>query len=112
MDKMKDNRWRLLDIFTQLLEGKAIKISELVEKKYGTEDTIRKDKDSIREFLAEKDLDRGLFGQVEYQHGIGFFLDRSFPLTDDERIAMIKVLLSSHALHREEMLPIVDKLIK
>ncbi|MEO5296626.1 hypothetical protein V4S35_04415 [Enterococcus cecorum] len=73
MDKMKDNRWRLLDIFTQLLEGKAIKISELVEKKYGTEDAIRKDKDSIREFLAEKDLDRGLFGQVEYQHGIGFF---------------------------------------
>ena len=42
MDKMKDNRWRLLDIFTQLLEGKAIKISELVEKKYGTEDTIAK----------------------------------------------------------------------
>ena len=109
---MKDNRWRLLDIFTQLLEGKAIKISELVEKKYGTEDTIRKDKDSIREFLAEKDLDRELFGQVEYQHGIGFFLDRSFTLTDDERIAMIKVLLSSRALHREEMLPIVDKLIK
>lgn len=70
---MKDNRWRLLDIFTQLLEGKAIKISELVEKKYGTEDTIRKDKDSIREFLAEKDLDSGLFGQVEYQHGIVFF---------------------------------------
>ena len=30
---MEDNRWRLLDIFTQLLEGKAIKISELVEKK-------------------------------------------------------------------------------
>ena len=55
---MKDNRWRLLDIFTQLLEGKAIKISELVEKKYGTEDTICKNKDSIREFLAEKDLDR------------------------------------------------------
>lgn len=51
---MKDNRWRLLDIFTQLLEGKPIKISELVEKKYGTEDTIRKDKDSIRDFLAEK----------------------------------------------------------
>lgn len=25
---------------------------------------------------------------------------------------MIKVLLSSRALHREEMLPIVDKLIK
>ncbi|WP_347906737.1 hypothetical protein V4S36_04335 [Enterococcus cecorum] len=55
------------------MEGKAFKISELVEKKYGTEDTIRKDKDSIREFLAEKDLDRGLFGQVEYQHGIVFF---------------------------------------
>lgn len=32
---MKDNRWRLLDIFTQLLEGKAIKISELVEKNMG-----------------------------------------------------------------------------
>lgn len=41
-----------------------------------------------------------------------FFLDRSFTLTDDERIVMIKVLLSSRALHREEMLPIVDKLIK
>ena len=49
---------------------------------------------------------------MEYQHGIVFFLDRSFTLTDDERIAMIKVLLSSRALHREEMLPIVDKLIK
>ena len=34
---------------------------KLVDKKYGTEDTIRKDKDSIRDFLAEKDLDRGLF---------------------------------------------------
>ena len=109
---MKDNRWRLLDIFTQLLEGKPFKISELVDKKYGTEDTIRKDKDSIRDFLAEKDLDRGLFGQMAYQHGVGFYLDRSFTLTDDERIAMIKVLLSSRALHREEMLLIIDKLIK
>lgn len=49
---------------------------------------------------------------MAYQHGVGFYLDRSFTLTDDERIAMIKVLLSSRALHREEMLPIIDKLIK
>ena len=112
MDIMKDNRRRLLEIYTQLLEGKKIKISELVEQKYGTEDTIRKDKDSIRDFLLEKDHERSLFGKLVYSHGVGFYLDKSYTLTDDERLAIIKVLLSSRALHKNELFPIIDKLAK
>ena len=112
MDIMKDNRRRLLEIYTQLLEGKKIKISELVEQKYGTEDTIRKDKDSIRDFLLEKDHERSLFGELVYSHGVGFYLDKSYTLTDDERLAIIKVLLSSRSLHKNELFPIIDKLTK
>lgn len=108
---------RILTIFFDLLEGKTLTKSELKETYETGDSTIQRDIRLINEMLndqtyTEEDeipvtqLERGRY---QLSEGLKF---HKLCFTDTELLAILAILLSSRALDREEMKPIVDKLIK
>lgn len=108
---------RVLTIFFDLLEGKTMTKSEL-KTAYGAGDsTIQRDMRLINEFLMEQTyayvegapIVQSERGRYQLNEALKF---HQLSFSDNELLAILSILLSSRALDRKEMKPIVDKLIK
>lgn len=102
---------RLLSIYTELMGGAVLKKAELAEKYHITQRSVQRDIESLRNFLAEQmqgqdivydSRERGYRIANSTQHG----------LTNSEILAVCKILLESRSMVREEMAPILDKLVE
>ena len=105
---------RILDIYVRLCEGKVI--NKKIEAKRCNVDkrSIQRDIDSIRAFISdEEDLDSSK--EIVYDRSKDGFVmvggENAF-MTNDEILAISKILLDSRAFTKEEMSSILDKLIK
>ena len=97
---------RLLEIYSRLQEGQVLKKSVLAQDFNVTQ----RDIEDLRCFFAE----RGLSQDVIYDAKLrGYRLTRSLPkgLSNSEILAVCKILLESRSMRKDEMLPILDKLI-
>lgn len=103
---------RILSLYSRLTENEVLNKVEEAEKFNVNERTIQRDLDDIRAYLAgdsesQRELvyDRMKKGYVIVQHQ-----DKRF--TNGEILAVCKILLESRAMVKEEMYPIIDKLLK
>ena len=102
---------RLLEIYADLSRGDVLSKAELSTRYHVSERSIQRDMESLRSFIANHNLGQ----EVVYDYSQkGYRLIQSNPkgLTNDEILAVCKILLESRSLRRDEMLPILDKLVE
>ena len=109
ISEVKSNR--LLEIYTRLVHGDVLSKATLSMKYQVSERSIQRDMESLRAFVTHQ----GIGQEVVYDYNQkGYRLIQSNPkgLTNDEILAVCKILLESRSLRKDEMLPILDKLVE
>lgn len=105
--------FRLLNIYESLNKGELIKKSELAERYNVTEKTIQRDIDDLRAYLADTHFAEGEIS-IQYDRiRLGYYLVRMERewLTNEEVLAVCKVLLESRAFCKEELNALLVKLL-
>lgn len=111
MDTTAAKSERLLQIYAKLVNGEILKKKELAQHFHVTERSIQRDIEALRCFLAEKEL----FQNIVYDKSVqGYRLTSSTSgsLENSEILAVCKILLESRSMCRDEMFPILDKLVE
>ena len=101
---------RLLEIYSRLSEGAVLKKSELAQDFHVTQRSIQRDIEDLRCFFAERHLEQDVIYDTKLR---GYRLMQATPkgLSNSEILAGCKILLESRSMRKDEMLPILDKLI-
>ena len=101
---------RILKIYSQLVNGDILRKKELAQQFHVTERSIQRDMEALRCFFAEE----GLQQDIVYDRAArGYRLESPSRalLNNSEILAVCKILLESRSMRKDEMLPILDKLI-
>lgn len=110
MDATAVKSERLLRIYFKLVSGEILKKQELAQHFHVTERSIQRDIEALRCFFAEE----GLLQDVVYDKKVrGYRMENPalWTLENSEILAVCKILLESRSMRRDEMFPILDKLI-
>lgn len=110
MDSTAVKSERLLQIYSKLANGEILKKKELAQHFHVTERSIQRDMEALRCFFTEQ----GLLQDVVYDTRVrGYRLENPAlrTLENSEILAVCKILLESRSMRKDEMLPILDKLI-
>ena len=113
IDFGKNNR--ILAIYTKLLNGQLIKKEEMAQIYGVNPKSIQRDLENIRNFLDNQVVEQGIRNQLIYDRKQkGYRLEQSdqVKLTNDEILAVSKILLDSRAFTKKEMMNILDKLLE
>ena len=105
---------RILSLNAVLTGGETIKKADLAREFGVNERTIQRDIEDLRAFYQENTLGVGQGKGVVYDRAKGGYrledAEKSV-LTNSEILAVCKILLESRSLVKEEMLPILEKLV-
>lgn len=105
---------RILSIYTELVNGKVINKAEMAEK-YGVDArSIQRDLADIRSFIEESTIETGIENDLIYdakQKGFRLEQINKMKFTNDEVLAICKILLDSRAFRKDDMNAILDKLM-
>ena len=101
---------RLLEIYARLVNGEILEKDRLAEEYHVSDRSIQRDMNSLRCFLSDQGLPQEL--TYDYQNQ-GYKLVKRQPkeLSNSEILAVCKILLDSRSMRKDEMLPILDKLV-
>lgn len=106
---------RILGIYTRLLNGEVLNKAEIA-KDYGVnERSIQRDMEDIREFLGDIDVHNGMVNNVIYdykQKGYRLETVSKAKFSNEEILAISKILLDSRAFEKSEMMQLLDKLLE
>ncbi len=101
---------RLLTLYAWLKEGRSVKKSEAAAYFRVAERSIQRDLDELRSFFA----DQSPPGDIEYDprtKGYSLTLRNANCLNNSEILAVCKILLESRSMIKEELEPILKKLV-
>lgn len=110
MDSTAVKSERLLKIYSKLVSGEILQKKELAQHFHVTERSIQRDMEALRCFFAEE----GLSQDVVYDKRVrGYHIadPALYIMENSEVLAVCKILLESRSMRRDEMFPILDKLI-
>lgn len=110
MDATAVKSERLLQIYSKLVSGEILKKKELAQHFHVTERSIQRDIEALRCFFAGE----GLLQDVVYdKKARGYRMENPAlrTLENSEILAVCKILLESRSMRRDEIFPILDKLI-
>ena len=101
---------RLLEIYARLVSGEVLDKDLLAAEYHVSDRSIQRDMNSLRCFLSDQGLPQEL--TYDYQNQ-GYKLVKRQPkeLSNSEILAVCKILLDSRSMRKDEMLPILDKLV-
>lgn len=101
---------RLLEMYSRFTQGDILNKAELARAFQVTEKSIQRDIEELRCFFAEHHLNQDVVYDGKQK---GYRLINTVPkgLTNSEILAVCKILLESRSLRKDEMLPILDKLL-
>lgn len=105
---------RILGIYTKLLEGEVIHKSEEALKYGVNERSIQRDIEDIRRFLEDGIVDGVSPNSIFYDYKErGYRMEQSVKMkfSNDEVLAISKILLDSRAFTKQEMMNLLDKLL-
>ena len=108
----KDRGFRLLRLYETLNKGVSLKKATLAEQFCVSEKTVQRDIEDLRAYLAEE---QDAFAEIRYDKTRNEYrLVRSERewLTSEEVLALCKILLESRAFNKEELEPMLDKLLR
>lgn len=111
MDSSSEQKsMRLLTMYGRLLDGKTIRKKDLAVEFGITERSVQRDLETLRVFFAEEMMGRELLYDTKQR---GYRLSHGVPrgLSNSEILAVCKILLESRSMKKEEMMPILDKLL-
>ena len=113
-DNLKIAKDRLMSMYAQLAEGKALYKAQEAVKYNCSLRSIQRDIDDLRSFFANQSETTGVVQELIYDRKLNAY--RLVPplrnlLTNEETFAVLKVLLESRALTKAELFPILEKLI-
>lgn len=114
MKKEEDKTERVLSIYSRLKQGKTIyKEHECLQ--YGISDrTFQRDISTIQNFLQNQDNETGEKQEIKFKSEFGGYrliVEKQTQLESKEVLAICKVLLESRSLVKEEMFPIINKIL-
>lgn len=102
---------RLLQIYFRLVRGEVLNKQELAIQYRVSPRSIQRDMESLRCFLADQMLMQDIL--LDTQAGGYRLIDaKAQGLSNNEILAVCKILLDSRSLRKDEMLPILDKLVE
>lgn len=105
---------RILGIYTKLLEGEVIHKTEEALKYGVNERSIQRDIEDIRKFLEDGIVDGVSPNSIFYDYKErGYRMEQSVKMkfSNDEVLAISKILLDSRAFTKQEMMTLLDKLL-
>lgn len=106
---------RILELYHRLLSGEVIDKQKAAEE-YGVNPrSIQRDIDSIRDFCSNLAVNYGEVAEVRYDRrakGFRIVNNRAPALTEGELFVILKILLESRSLAKEEMKSIVSNLLE
>ena len=111
----KENKgFRLLQLYERLSRGEVIHKAELAQKFAVTDKTIQRDIEELRSYLAETRTDEGEASIVYDRTRSGYLLTRAASewLTNEDVLAVCKILLESRAFCKEELDALLKKLLR
>lgn len=106
---------RILSIYDRLLDGKIIYKVEEAQRFGVNEKSIQRDIEDIRKFFDEKTVENGMENTIIYDYGKrGYLLEQinRMKFSNEEVLAIAKILLDSRAFTKAEMLNMLDKLLE
>ena len=101
---------RLLQIYSWLVNGNILSKKELAQRFHVTERSVQRDMESLRCFFAEQGIEQ----DVIYNRRKGGYVLKNTSekmLTKSEILAVCKILIDSRSMRKDEMIPILDKLM-
>lgn len=113
-DYGSDKSIRILSIYSKLMNGSMIYKSEEAVNFGVNERTIQRDIDDIRNYLEQEAIEQGIVNEIIYDRikkGYKLNQNNKIKLTNDEILAVCKIMLDSRALKKEEMLAIINRLV-
>lgn len=114
MEISKDKVGRILAIYSKLMDGQIVNKSEESLYYNVNERSIQRDIDDIRNFLEQEAIEQGVFNEVIYdREKKGYRLEQIYKikLSNDEILAVCKILLDSRAFKKDEMISMIHRLI-
>ncbi|MBD5472517.1 MAG: WYL domain-containing protein [Lachnospiraceae bacterium] len=101
---------RVLCIYFKLVGGNTFTKKELAQQFQVTERSIQRDLGTLRCFLEEQNTGQEIIYDKETHR---YFIQNtlSHALSNSEILAVCKILLESRSMRKDELLPILDKLI-
>ena len=105
---------RALSIYSRLMNGRIIYKQEEARRFGVTEKSIQRDIEQVRTFLDNQAATDGIPNNLIYDYSLkGYRIEQAdnAKLSNDEILAICKILLSSRAFSKKEMGSIIDKLI-
>ena len=106
---------RILSLYSALSAGSVINKSKTAMEFGVNERTIQRDIDDIRAFLEDNTFGIDFGKQIVYdrtRNGYRMQEPGELGLTNSEILAVCKILLESRTLAKDEMMPIIDKLMQ
>lgn len=101
---------RLLTIYVRLMAGQILKKNALAEEFNVTHRSIQRDMADLRCFLADERIEYEIIYDRQ-ERGYRLRETAMTRLTNSEALAVCKILLESRSMRRDEMMPILDKLV-
>lgn len=101
---------RMLALYSRLVNGETLDKKPTAEEYHVSVRSIQRDMETLRYFIAEQGFPQEI---IYCQEPRGYRLIRTQPqgFSNDEILAVCKILLESRSMRRDEMMPILDKLI-
>lgn len=109
----RDKAFRMLSMYDRLSKGQVLFKSEEADRFGVNEKSIQRDIEEIREYLAEQTVQTGNRKRLIYDYGQNGYRIRQSEcsmLSNEEVLAVTKILLDSRAFPKEEMMSILDRL--
>ncbi len=106
---------RALSIYSRLMNGRTIYKAEEAERFGVSEKSIQRDIEQIRSFLDNQAVTDGIPNNLIYDYSIkGYRIEQAdnLKLSNDEILAICKILLSSRAFSKKDMGKILDRLVE
>ena len=106
---------RVLEIYQRLMAGEILVKEDLAEEFGVNPKSIQRDIDSLREFCSNRAVREGLECDVVYdrkERGYRYKTSRISILTNAELYAVVKILMDSRSLNKEEMNALANKLVE
>jgi predicted DNA-binding transcriptional regulator YafY len=112
MQEKEDRGFRLLRMYDVLSRGGALKKAELAGRFGVSEKTAQRDIEDLRAYLAEEHGAGVLIRYNKAKNEYRLVRSEEDRMTDREILALCKILLESRAFQKEELEPLLEKLLR
>ena len=109
MDKKVE---RIINLYNRLAEGEVLNKLDEAARFEVNERSIQRDLEDIRAYLANNPESNRELIYDRTQKGYVLVQNKNKSLTNSEILTVCKILLASRSLTKEEMYPIIDKLLQ